>query len=116
MHVQPENCKSFGAHSVPGFHVGTSLEHYRGQKVYVGETNSERVGDTIFYKHKYLTMPTKTEAGAIEEAAKDLKTALDGGIPQTNIDKEAIEKLMEIFKKNAEAYKNENVERKRVQK
>ena len=52
-----------------------SLEHYRGQNVYVGETNRERVGDTIFYRDKYLTMPTKTKADVIEEAAKDLKKA-----------------------------------------
>ena len=96
--------------------MGTSLEHYRGQKIYVKETNSERVGDTIFYKHKYLTMPTKTKADAIEEAAKDLKKTLEGGIPQTNIDKEVIEKLMEIFKNNAEAAKNESAEQQRVQK
>ena len=78
------------------------------------ETNSERVGDTIFYKHKYLTILTKTKADAIEEAAKDLKKALEGRIPQSNIDKEVIEKLMKIFKKNAEATKNEEVKRQRV--
>ena len=61
-------------------------------------------------------MPTQTKADAIEEAAKDLKKALEGGIPQSNIDKEAIKKLMEIFKNNAEATKNENFERQRVQK
>ena len=32
------------------------------------------------------------------------------------MDKEAIEKLIEILKKNADAAKNENVERQRVQK
>ena len=82
----------------------------------MGVTNSKRIGDTIFYTHKYLTMPTKTKADVIEEAAKDLKQALEGGIPQSNIGKEAIEKLMEIFKKNAEAAKNESVEQQRVQK
>ena len=61
-------------------------------------------------------MPTKTKADAIVEAANDLKTALAGGIPQSNIDKEAIEKLMEIFKNNAEVAKNEDAERQRVQK
>ena len=86
------------------------MECYRGQKVYVGETNSKCIGDTIFYQDKYLTMPTRTKADAIEEAAKDLKQALEGRIPQSIIDKEAIEKLMEIFKKNAEATKNQNVE------
>ena len=66
MHVQTEIRKSFGAHSVAGFHVGTSLKHYRGKKVNVGETNSKHVGDTIFYKHKYLTMSTKTKSDAIK--------------------------------------------------
>ena len=62
------------------------------------------------------TPSSKTKADAIEEAAKDLKKALEGRIPQSNIDKEAIEKLMEIFIMNAEATKNENVELQRVQK
>ena len=96
-------------------HVWTSREHYRGQKVYITETNSKHIGDTIFYKHKYLTMPTKIKADAIEEAAKDLKKAIEGGIPQSNIDKEAIEKLTEILKKNADAVRDENSERQRVQ-
>ena len=61
-------------------------------------------------------MPTKTKADAIEEAVKDFKKAIEGGIPQSNIDKEAIEKLMEIFKMNAYAAKNEDVERQKVQK
>ena len=82
----------------------------------MGENNSKRIGDTIVYKHKYLTMPNKTKADAIEEVAKDLKEALEGRIPQSNIDKETIEKLMEIFKKNAEATKNEDVERQRLHK
>ena len=60
-------------------------------------------------------MPKKPKADANEEAAKDLRKVIEGGIPQSNIDKEAIEKLMEIFKKNADAHKNENVERQRVQ-
>ena len=52
------------------------MEHNRRKKIYIGETNNERIGDTIFYKHKYFTMPTRTKAEAIEEAAKDLKKAL----------------------------------------
>ena len=87
-----------------------------GQKVYVGETNSERIEDTIFYKHKYLTMPTKAKADTIGEAVKDLKKAIEGGIPQSNKDKKKIKKLMEIFKKNADTVRDENSERQRVQK
>ena len=91
------------------------MEHYRGQKIYTTETNSERIGETIFYKHKYLAVPAETKAGTIEDAAKDLKKAIEGGIPPSNIDKEAIEKLMEIFKKNVDTHQNEDTERQRVQ-
>ena len=50
-------------------------------------------------------MPTRTKADTIEEAAKDLKKANKCRIPKSNIDKETIEKLMGIFKKNADATK-----------
>ena len=51
MHVQPEIRKTYGAHSVAGCQVGTSIHHYRGQQIYVTETNDVRVGDIIFHKH-----------------------------------------------------------------
>ena len=38
MHMQPEICKSFGAHSIAGFHVGTSLEHYTTREDLSAET------------------------------------------------------------------------------
>ena len=111
MHVQPEIQKSFGANSVSGYRVETATMHYRQQKIYTTETNSKRIGDTIFYKHEYLTMPTKTKADAVEDVGKDLKKAVEWGIPQSKIGKRAIKKLTEFFKKNADAYQNENIER-----
>ena len=70
----------------------------------------------MFYRHKYLTMPTKTKADTVEEAGKDLKKAIEGGIPQFKLDKEAIEKPVEIFRKNADAARDENSEQKRAKK
>jgi hypothetical protein len=102
MHVQPSVRETFAPHSVSGFNVGTSLEHYRCYNIWVKDTRSVRVGNTIFFKHKYLTMPTLTNADALLNAANDMQTALWGGIAQTNDTKVAIEKLMEIFKQNAE--------------
>ena len=102
MHVKPVNRKTHVAHSVAGFHVGTSMEHYRGQKVYVTETDDIQIADTIFYNYKYLTMSTRTKADAIEDEAKDLKNTIEGGVPQSNMDGETLNKLMDIFRMNAE--------------
>ena len=46
-------------------------------------------------------MPTRTKANAIEDAAKDPKKTTKGGILQSN-------KPMDIFKKNANAYKDKD--------
>ena len=105
MHVQPDIRETFAPHSVSGFNVGTSLEHYRCYKIWVKETRAIRVANTVFFKHKYLTMPTVTNADALLHAAQDMNTALLGGIGQASDTKQAIEKLMQIFKQNAEKEK-----------
>ena len=114
IHVQPEVQKIYGAHSVAGCYVGTYMVHYRGQRNYVTETNGIWVGDTIFCKHKYLTIPTRTKANAVEYAAKDLQKAIDGGIPKSNIDRETLDTLMDILKKNVSAYKDKGTRWQRV--
>ena len=82
----------------------------------LGWKNDIRVRDIILYKHKYLIISTRTKIDAIEDATKDPKKAIEGGLPQSNMDRETLNKLMDIFKKNANAYKRKDAERQRVQK
>ena len=105
MHVQPDVRETWAPHSVSGYNVGTSFEHYRCYIIWVKDTKSVRIGNTIFFKHKYLTMPTLTTADALLKAAHDMATALLGGINTTNETAEALEKLMDIYKTNAKAEK-----------
>ena len=65
MHVVPEVRETFASHSASGFYVGTSMEHYRCHRVWLKDTRAKRVGSTVFFKHKYLTMPTITNADAL---------------------------------------------------
>ena len=116
MHVQPDVSKTYGTHSVADYHVGTSMVQYRCQWIYLAEKNDIRVRDIILYKHKYLIISTRTKIDAIEDATKDPKKAIEGGLPQSNMDRETLNKLMDIFKKNANAYKRKDAERQRVQK
>ena len=55
------------------------------------------------FKPKYLTMPTITNTDALLIAAKDLQTALKGGVPQALQTTTAVRQLMKIFKANTEA-------------
>ena len=49
-------------------------------------------------------MPTLTNADALVNAANNLKIALEGGIPQTNANKDVLDKFVIIFKANVQAY------------
>ena len=71
--------------------------------------------NTVFFKHKYLTMPTITKVDAINKAADNLRQALEGNWPQNYTTETAIQKLIEIFKQEAKDYvRPKNVPRKRV--
>ena len=61
--------------------MGVSVEHYRCHKIWVKDTKSVKNGNTVFFKQKYLSMPTVTAADALLATAENLTTALDGEIP-----------------------------------
>ena len=67
--------------SLSGFSLGTSLEHYRCYNVYVTSTFATRVSDQVYFRHKYITMPTMSPESHVVEAAQRLTTALKGNIP-----------------------------------
>ena len=76
MHLKPDARETWQEHSASGFNVGTSFEHYRCYEVWIKETKSVRIGNTVFFKHKYLTMQTIMPGDAVLKAAEDLKQAL----------------------------------------
>ena len=82
-------------------HIGNSHEHYRCHEVYIPTTKSNQVCDTVFFKHKYLTMPTITPDVALLLAADKLVDAIAGVVPKTTVTKDAITQLMEIFRTQA---------------
>jgi TfoX/Sxy family transcriptional regulator of competence genes len=89
---------TWAEHSTDGWYIGTSTEHYRCHRIYVKQTRSERISDTVFFKHKYITQPTVTPADTIVKALDDLTHALKG---RRNVsgaaEIEALEKIDEIL-------------------
>ena len=65
LHKMPNKRPTWGAHIKKGYHSGNSWEHYRCHEVWVQETRNVRVGQTVFFKHKYLTQPSVTPLDAI---------------------------------------------------
>ena len=90
------------------------MEHCRWHKILVKDTKSVQIGNTVLFKHEYLTIPTVTAADALLVAAKNLTTALDREIPQSDAIKETIDRFMELFTENTLKYQEENVKRQRV--
>jgi hypothetical protein len=62
---------------------------------------------SVFFKHKYLTMPSLTTVDALIQAADNLTTALAGVIPPPSMTNEAIAQLINIFKTQAEKEKDD---------
>eukprot|EP00804_Cyclotella_cryptica_P008147 CCRYP_004624-RA/>CCRYP_004624-RA protein AED:0.13 eAED:0.13 QI:0/0/0/1/0/0/3/0/1209 len=77
-HIKPDKCKTWGEHSMDGWYLKTSSEHYRCHIVFVKKTQSKRVTDTVFFIHKYITQPEVKPADVIIKAYNDLKAALQG--------------------------------------
>jgi hypothetical protein len=88
MHKRRENRGTWAERSINGWYLGTSQEHYQYHIIHVKITKSERISDTVFFKHKYITQPTLTPVDTVVKAIDDLTCALKGtrnkqGIQQT---------------------------------
>jgi hypothetical protein len=66
--------------------------------VFVKTTRKTRVSDTVYFKHKYLTQPTVTQADAIVQAYHDLIHAIKGTAKSNHkVHIDAIQKMQEVM-------------------
>ena len=98
-YVPPHKRKTWSVKSQKGHYIGTSMEHYRYYMVDITETRQIQGSETVFFKHKYITMPTVTPADAIIQAAKQLADSLQGKSPSflTPSATDQIKQLSDIF-------------------
>jgi hypothetical protein len=76
VHENSERRGTWAANSSDGWYLRTSPEHYRCHVIYSKNTRSERITDTVHFKHKYITEPTLTTEDTIVKALNDLTQAL----------------------------------------
>ncbi len=77
-HEKPNNRGTWAEHSVDGWFLASSLDHYRGFICYIKATRARRVCDTVQFMHKHITQPALTAGDAITKAANALKQAIKG--------------------------------------
>ena len=86
--------------SVNGWYLRTSDEHYRCHVIYVKNTRSERISDTVHFKHKHITAPTLTPEDTIVKALNDLTQALKNRRnTKGTVEYEALQRLDELIHK-----------------
>ena len=56
-HENPYKRVSWSDHKIKAWNVGTSMEHHRAFNLNSKHTRSERIVNTLFFKHKYITSP-----------------------------------------------------------
>ena len=74
--------------------------------LFAKSTRAERVSDTVFFKHKYLTQPTILPEDTIVAAAQQLTAALKGNAKHHK-ELEALTKVADLFESIARE-KNSN--------
>ena len=108
-HVKLLTRASWGMRAISGWYLGASLEHYRCHRCWISETRSVRIGNTVFFKPKYLTMPTITTADALLTATKDLEETVKGDIPMSQYDKNLVKNFMKLLNAKAKTLQTDEI-------
>jgi hypothetical protein len=76
VHEKPTVRGTWAPHAVDGWYLGPALHHYRCYSVWIWETASERIADTLAWFPTKVTMPVHSSADAAIDAAQALTKAL----------------------------------------
>jgi hypothetical protein len=111
MHESTNRCKTWDAHSLNGWYLGTLTKHYWCHIIFCQKTCSKRISDIVFFQHRYITQPAVTPKDHIVKAVGDLASALQHW---TNVqgreEMEALQRLNNILNN----IKSREVEKKQV--
>jgi hypothetical protein len=117
IHEPPAKRGTWNHHCKAGWYLGTSKEHYRSHNIYVKATRGERISETVFFKHKYITNPSLTHGDMVIKAAQDLcKTLEQKPNHKGDAKLRGLKELSEIFLEMAENEPNATWEREYVPK
>lgn len=99
VHVSPNRRLTWAEHALDGcWYLKTSHEHYRCHNDFIKKTRSERILDTVFFQHRYITNPTVTHKDKVVKALGDVQQALlNKKNSRSKKQMEALKQLDDIF-------------------
>ena len=77
VHEKADNRGTWAFHSVDGWYVQTSPEHYRTHKCHIKSTRSDRLSDTVQFQHKRITNPSVSAKDKLMNAIAACQLALN---------------------------------------
>ena len=96
VHEKTDKRGTWAYHSVDGWYLYTSPEHYRTHACHIKATRSERLTDTIQFRHKNITNPTISHGDKVMQALADCMKMLKGGDTSTGMqDMDGLKQLVE---------------------
>ena len=78
VHEKTDKRGTWAYHSLDGWYLNTSPEHYRVHNCHIKSTKAERLTDTIQFKHKNITNPTLSHSDKLMNVLANCKAALLG--------------------------------------
>jgi hypothetical protein len=83
-HEKPGNRRTWAPHGQHGYSLGPAMHHYRCQNVYISNTTSERIVDTLeLFPHNYQ-MPQLSSTYRLLMTSKEMTDALKILIPKSH--------------------------------
>jgi hypothetical protein len=80
VHKKTDKHETWAYHSLDGWYLHTSPEHYRVHNCHIKGTRAEQLTNTISFKHKNITNPTLSHSDKLMNALANCKAALMGKI------------------------------------
>jgi hypothetical protein len=78
VHEKTNKRGTWAYHSVDGWYLFTSPEHYCTHNCHIKHTKSKQLSDTVQFQHKRITNPTITHANKVMHALANCVKALHG--------------------------------------
>jgi hypothetical protein len=76
VHEKSDSHGTWAYHSIDGWYLSTSPEHYRTHVCHNKSTKSNRLSDNVHFKHKHITNPALTHNDKIMIAVAELSKIL----------------------------------------
>jgi hypothetical protein len=85
VHHKPSVRCSWAPHAIDGWYIGPALESYHCYRVWIWETQMERVCDTLTWFPTKVKLPTVTNSDLILTGIQDIINALTNPLPDNSL-------------------------------